>query len=138
MSTNTVDRLHIAPPPKFSFEPKDWPTWKKKWDHFYIIQKLDSESEEFRIHALVYSMGDRADEVLSSLNLSAADAKVYKKVIDGFDQHFVGKRNVVYERAMFGSRHQQDGETIEQFATTLHSLSEHCAYGALRDELVPE
>ena len=81
-------------------------------------------------------MGDKANEILSSFRLSDADAKVYKKVYDKFDSHFVGQRNVVYERATFGFRCQQEGETVEEFVTTLHTLSEYCDYADLRTSLV--
>ena len=37
---------------------------------------------------------------------------------------------------MFGPRNYNEGETIEQFVTTLHTSSEYCACGSLRDSLV--
>ncbi|UYV65930.1 K02A2.6-like [Cordylochernes scorpioides] len=53
-----------------------------------------------------------------------------------FDTHFIGKRNVVYERALFGLRSQRPEETIEEFVTVLHRISEHCEYANLREELI--
>ncbi|UYV63592.1 K02A2.6-like, partial [Cordylochernes scorpioides] len=56
--------------------------------------------------------------------------------IEAFDNHFIGKRNVVYERALFGLRSQRPEETIEEFVTVLHRISEHCEYANLREELI--
>ncbi|UYV78302.1 K02A2.6-like, partial [Cordylochernes scorpioides] len=64
------------------------------------------------------------------------DAKNLDKVIEAFDNHFIGKRNVVYERALFGLRSQRPEETIEEFVTVLHRISEHCEYANLREELI--
>ena len=53
-----------------------------------------------------------------------------------FEAHFVKKRNVVFERAKFNLRKQEEGEAIDTFITSLYQLSEHCAYGDLRDDLI--
>ncbi|KAI4879857.1 hypothetical protein NFI96_004001 [Prochilodus magdalenae] len=50
--------------------------------------------------------------------------------------HFVVRRNVIFERAKFNQRQQEQGETVDSFITSLHCLSEHCGYGPLHDEMV--
>ena len=42
------------------------------------------------------------------------------------------RKNVIYERARFNIRNQQDGESAEQ----VHRLVENCDYGTLTDELI--
>ncbi|CAL8139314.1 unnamed protein product [Orchesella dallaii] len=124
------------PPEKFSFEPRDWLFWKQRFQRFRQLTKLDKEAEELQINALIYSMGEKADEILASFNLAAADATKFDKVIAAFETYYIGKRNIVYERARFGLRSQEEGETIESYLTSLHTLAEYCNYGALKDELV--
>ena len=46
------------------------------------------------------------------------------------------KRNPIFERAKFNSRVQREGESVDSFITSLHSLSEHCDYGAPKDEMI--
>ena len=55
---------------------------------------------------------------------------------DKFQAHFVKNINVIYERAKFNRRCQQEDETVDQFVTALHTLAEHCSYGALKDEMI--
>ncbi|UYV76835.1 K02A2.6-like [Cordylochernes scorpioides] len=81
-------------------------------------------------------MGERAEEINSAFKLSADDAKNLDKVIEAFYNHFIGKRNVGYERALFGLRSQLPVETFEEFVTVLHRISEHCKYAILREELI--
>lgn len=46
------------------------------------------------------------------------------------------KRHVIFERAKFNMRKQEDGEPVDAFITALYSLAEHCGYGALHDEMI--
>ena len=61
-----------------------------------------------------------------------------KTVLAKFHEYFVKKRNVIFERAKFNQRRQQEGESVDDFITSLHSLSEYCNYGQLRDEMIQD
>jgi hypothetical protein len=81
-------------------------------------------------------MGDMADEILSSFGLSEEESGKYDTVKGRFEGYFVKRRNVIYERAKFNMRRQQEGEPVDEFITSLYSLVEHCDYGVLRDEMI--
>ena len=53
-----------------------------------------------------------------------------------FDVHFIPRRNVIFERARFNSRKQEQGEPVDVFITALYTLSERCNYGSLREEMI--
>ena len=53
-----------------------------------------------------------------------------------FQAHFVKNNNVIYERAKFNRWCQQEGEMVDKFVTALHTLAEHCSYGALKEEMI--
>ena len=89
-----------------------------------------------QVNTLIYTMGDRADDILRSLTLTAEDRKKYDKVKERFNEHFVGKRNVIYERVRFNMRRQEEGESVDMFITALYELAEHCGYGELNDEML--
>lgn len=78
-------------------------------------------------------MGNQADDILNSFKLSTAQLKQYHTVKTKFDEHFVVRRNVIFERAKFNRRRQEVGETVDYFVTALHVLAEHCAFGTLHD-----
>lgn len=42
-------------------------------------------------------MGDKADDILSSLQLTEEKPKYYKEVKQAFDGQFIGVHNVIYE-----------------------------------------
>ena len=81
-------------------------------------------------------MGEEADDILSSFELSVADQKKYKTVKGKFESYFVKRRNTIFERAKFNRRKQEEEEMIDEFILDLHRLAEHCAYGVLREEMI--
>lgn len=127
----------ISPPEAFDFSDfASWPTWIRRFERFRIAAGLDQKSKEYQVNSLIYTMGDRADDVLNTLALSEADKKEYDKVRDAFEKHFICKHNVIYERAKFNKRCQEPGESAEAFITAVHKLAEHCQYGILKEEMI--
>ena len=61
------------------------------------------------------------------------DQKKYDTVATRFQDHFIARRNVIFEKA---TRMQEGGESAESFITSLYGLAEHCGCGALHDELI--
>ena len=76
-------------------------------------------------------MGDKGDDILWTFSLSEADKKKYETVKAKFNSHFVKRRNVIYERAKFNMRKQEEGGTIDSFVTALYALVEHCGYRSI-------
>lgn len=81
-------------------------------------------------------MGEDVEDVITSLALTEEEQADYTAVMDRLEQHFVVRRNVIFERAKFNQRHQENGETVDNFITVLYCLAEHCGYGALHDEMI--
>jgi hypothetical protein len=81
-------------------------------------------------------MGEDAEDTLASTHIPADDRKDYAAVLKKFDDFFKVRRNVIFERAKFNRRVQLDGESAEQFITSLYSLVETCEYGDLTEEMI--
>ena len=60
----------------------------------------------------------------------------YECVKSKFDEHFVPRRNVIFERAKFNMRRQEESESVDAYITDLYTLAEHCDYGALHNEMI--
>ena len=125
--------FHISTPDNFDFaHPESWPQWHRRFERFREASGLDKKPEKSQISTLIYAMGDRADDIL---RLSDDDKK-YSVVVDKFENYFVRKRNVIYERAKLNRRRQEEGETVDEFITSLYALAKHCNYGSLHDEMI--
>lgn len=127
----------IRPPEPFDFsKPQDWAKWIRRFERFRLASNLQENSDENQVNTFIYCMGDEADDILRGLPLADADKTKYDAVKAGFEAHFVGRRNVIYERARFNMRKQEENETVDSFVTALYALAEHCNYLALHDELI--
>ena len=128
---------HVQPPESFTFSsPEEWPKWARRFERFRSASGLSTKGEVVQVNTLLYSMGDEADDILRSFKLSSDELKKYDTVKAKFDQHFVKKRNVIFERAKFNMRKQEEGEPVDAFVTDLYALAEHCSFGALHDEMI--
>ena len=127
----------ITAPKHFNFNcPDECPCWMRKFECFRIASGLCEKSEANQVNTLIYTMGESADDILSSMGLSDEEKSNYDAVKGKFTAHFVKDINVIYERAKFNRRTQQEGETVDQFVTALHKSAEYCSYGGLREEMI--
>lgn len=91
--------FQIAPPEKFDFsQPDEWPKWLRRFERFRVASGVSANEEENQVNMLVYSMGERADDILHTFNLSVENKKKYDPVIEKFNAYFVKKRNTIFER----------------------------------------
>ncbi len=129
--------FQISPPSSFDFtKPEEWPRWVRRFDRFRISSGLDEQPAENQVNTLIYTMGDQADDILSTWSDMTDDHKKdYGKVKARFEKHFVSRRNTIFERAKFNQRKQDETESADAFITALYTLAEHCGYGPLHDEM---
>jgi len=81
-------------------------------------------------------MGEQADDIFISFEFTAEQEKSYEELKERFENHFIVKRNVIFERAKFNSRDQRAGESVDSFITDLYGLARHCNFGTLKEELI--
>ena len=53
-----------------------------------------------------------------------------------FDNYFTPKKNITYQRYRFFSYNQNDGQSIDSYATELRTRADHCDFGDLKDSLI--
>ena len=81
--------IQLHPPEAFNFNnPDDWPKWKRRFELYRLASGLSKEAEERQVSAFLYCLGEDAEDVLVSTNISSDDKKVYGRVIAKFDTFF--------------------------------------------------
>lgn len=78
----------------------------KTFERYRLASGLSGKAEDYQVNSLLYVMGNKSDNILSTLPLTDQQKAVYEDVRKAFDEYFVGKHNVIYERAKFNSRQQ--------------------------------
>ncbi|GBN20728.1 hypothetical protein AVEN_250575-1 [Araneus ventricosus] len=128
--------LHINPPENFTFStPCNWSKWNIRFERYRIASGLSTKTGNEHVNSLLYIMGEQAEGIFNSFGLSEMEQDDSDIVLKKFNDHFIVKKNII-ERAQFNKRVQLDGESVNTFITALYTLSEHCEYDVLHDELI--
>ncbi|KAL5476341.1 hypothetical protein EMCRGX_G026270 [Ephydatia muelleri] len=98
--------------------------------------QFDDETTATQLRRLLAQQGEDAENILSSTNIKAEERKNYNAVVQKFDAFFTVRRNVIFERARFNCHSQLDGESAEQYITTLYGLAENCDCKNWKDEMI--
>lgn len=121
---------------KFSFDNADWSRWISHYERYRTVSQLDKSSDKMQITNLLYQMGPEVGQLLEKLKLTEDSLETYENTKKIFNTYFAGKKNIIYERAKFNLRKQQDGEAAQEFIDSLYNLSKSCEYGTLVDQLI--
>ena len=86
----------ITAPENFNFHRlEEWPRWIRKFERFHQASGLSEKAEASQVNALIYTMGDDTDDILSSLDLSDEDKGKYSVVKGKFQAYFIKNINVI-------------------------------------------
>ena len=89
--------IHLEAPARFKLScPEDWTKWKRRFNQYLIASGL-AEERVCQISTLLYCMGEEADMILTSTNISCDDRKKYDQVVAKLDAFFKERNNVIYE-----------------------------------------
>ena len=121
--------FQVAPPEPLSFKkPDEWPKWIRRFERFRLASALDEKEKVTQVNALIYAVGDEADDIMTCFGLTDQEKTDYDVVKTKFDGYFVVRRNAIFERAKFNRRSQEEDESVDSFITSLYCLAEHCEY----------
>ncbi|KAF2883065.1 hypothetical protein ILUMI_23111 [Ignelater luminosus] len=109
--------------------------WLQRFQIYLKALNLDKEIEERQVNILLNYIGDKCITVFNSFNLTNAESKSIKTVIDKFTDHFAPKKHLTLLRPNFFARKQKSDEPFEDYFTAIINLGLQCDLGALREEL---
>ena len=111
-----MDCLRLQPPGPFNFKsPDEWPRWKRRFEQFRQATGLSDQAGERQVSTFLYCLGEEAEDILLSTRITANARKEYDEVLAKFDEFFKVRRNVIFERARFNQRNQQQNESAEEY-----------------------
>ncbi|UYV75780.1 hypothetical protein LAZ67_13001327, partial [Cordylochernes scorpioides] len=128
----------IQPPETFDFStPNEWPKWRKRFERYLVVSGMKKKEEADKIDLFMYLMGDRADDIFRTFKFEKEEeATKFDSVLKAFDSHFCVRKNIIYERAKFNSRIQEDREPVDEFITSLYKLADSCEFEGLHEQLI--
>ena len=132
---------NIPPPPPLDLDSTNLPTtfskFKQAFENFELATGIATRDDSLRVATLLAVIGQPAVDLYNTFEWQAeTDKKKLNKVIQKFENHCKGQVNTTYERYVFHTRTQQEGESFEHFYTAVKFLANSCDFGELKDSLI--
>ena len=114
-----------------------WRKWKQRFELFSLASGLSSKDEGIQATTLLHVIGPDALEVYNTFSWeNEEDKRKVTKILEKFEAHCIPRRNITWERHVFNTRSQCDGETTDQYFTDLKTKAQTCEFGELKDSLI--
>ena len=106
-----------------------WEKWVKSFQYFFISSNINNNEKKRAL--LLHLIGPESQEIFDTL---PDTGNTFEEALTALEDYFKVKKNVPYERSVFGNAKQDSTESIEQFVTRLRKLSMNCEYGNKQSE----
>ena len=116
--------------------------WKERWEDYALLSGIESVEPRRQMAALRACLSDDTLRVVRNLQLSDEQRNDTTTIIKELETYAIGQVNEVVERKRFNSRVKADGESIDDFLTSLRDLSRSCNFcnscseSLIRDRIV--
>ena len=101
-------------------DPASWRRCKKLVEAHAVVTKFSKKTDNERAATIVTLLGLAALDLHDSLPFASEYEKSnLTTTLNYLEDHFVGRANVSYERFVFNTRKQQEGETFAQYLVAI-------------------
>ena len=125
---------YFQPPEKLNFTDPRWEEWKNSFLAFSLITELNKKPVNIQIATLKYCMGNEADEILKTFNLTDEESSSFDTILARFDEYFKPKKNIIRLRRIFNRRLQEE-EDIEIYIRSLYSIADDCSFTDKKEKI---
>ena len=85
--------VRIPPPESFDFNfPNSWCSWVERFERYRQASTLHEEEGKKQVNLLMYLLGSKGEDVLSSFNLTNEEVENYNVVVARFNTYFMFAR----------------------------------------------
>ena len=113
-----------------------WRKFKQEFELYLVATGLDTKTSRQKIALLLHVARKQAIEVYNTFSFTEKEDGDFDSVIEKFNSYCNPKKNETYERYVFHSRKQLQGEPIEQFVTDLKLKAHTCQFENLKDSMI--
>lgn len=117
---------------------ENWRLWKQKFENYLLATEISRKSDPVKIAQLLHFIGEEGFHIYNSFSIDNPAELKLKDVLDKFEEHFLPRKNLAYERFKFFTRKQATNETIEQYITDLKNKAQSCEFGDLKNDLIKD
>ena len=115
---------------------ENWSYFKEQWQNYLVASGLNEKAGEVQIATFLVLIGKECYQVYRKLALTEEAKKDLNAIVEALNKYFVPKRSVTYERFIFNTCQQENGESIDAYVNRLRGLSATCEFGDLTDSFI--
>lgn len=115
---------------------EEWRFWEQKFDLFLTATGASEKPETTQIAMFLHAIGEDALKLFNTFELTADERNNLTVIKRKFREYCTPRKNVVYERYLFGKLTQTAGESIDAFVTTLRLRAKSCEFGDQEESLI--
>lgn len=150
MDNQQTERAEEAPQPRRSVMDKlsppscmqltgnladNWKRFKQRFNIYLAASGAGADDEKLQANIFLHVIGEDALDIYNSFQLDEASLTL-TQLMQKFEEYFVPRQNVTFERYKFFTYDQKQGVPFDQYLAELHTMSKTCEFGTLRDSLV--
>ena len=114
----------------------NWKKFKRQFQNYRVASRLDKEPNEFQSAVFLATVGEDAMDIFDGFEFEQeADMQDPGKIMETFEEFYVGETHEAYESYKFHLRRQEPSETIEAYISSLRQLAKNCNFGVLEDRM---
>ena len=129
----------IPPPAKMEMDGdlrESWTLFKLTRENYAVATDIGKKNANVQIGTLLSVIGKECLQIYKNLPMSAEEQTDTQKILERLTNYFELKQNIIYQRYMFNSCTQEQGEKFDAYLIKLRHLIKTCEYGSLEDELL--
>ena len=123
-----------------------WKKWLQSFQYFLVAKGVVNDAQKKALLLHTVEIHVQVQELYETLTDPGTDtfeedtATEYEKTVRTLNAYFVTKLNEPYEKHVFRSMTQQDGETVDQFIARLRKQAQNCNFNDpgvdIRDQVI--
>ena len=126
--------MSMTPRPP-TFDGRDWSEFAELFEHFLHAAKIEEDSRKKSF--LLVALGQSVYRIYRGLTTTPDEDK-YADVCKLLRDYYAPEENEIYERYVFLTRHQQEGESVDAYLSDLRKLVTTCKYSKFGSACVDE
>ena len=115
---------------------ENWKMWRSRFENYLRATEMNKKAEANQCAQLLHFIGEEGFRIYTTFTFGEQEVDKLSVLIKKFEDHFLPKENLSFERYKFFMYRQQAGQSLEQFVTELKKQAQKCKLGTLQDDLI--
>ena len=115
----------------------NWKRWKQDLNFYLAATEKDSEGNKVKSSILLHCIGHKGREIYNTFLVEPREhSMIFTKIIEKFDEYCIPRKSITFLRHKFFTHRQVQGQSFDEFVTSLRKLSADSEFGDLNSSLI--